>query len=550
MRIDEKVHEAFLEELQQIEKFRAAHIDLYRETPLDSEDPHTKRLIESLAFFSARARVQGVNKVVQIHQRLFRQYFPYLVNPLPSMAMVQLKPSIRYPEKVVLPMGSELAFRTTHQSKAFFQTLDPLTVLPLFQKRFEFDRRGDSGWRCIIEYASTYLSAEEIGSFQFYINHLNSFFSSLAVSFAMQYSLERVKVFYDAANISDEEGKICGVHYGIANEERKVFNHVVEQIRSCLHFPNQELFVTLEVPPSGKKWQTLTFCFDFSGKWPEALKLTGDSFVPFVVPIINLRRGYADPIVHDGFKENYPLLYPEPNHKFEFHTMVNVSEILSIGMKPLSQGILGFDGDVYEVDPFEKEIHFNLPQAFTNPKTISIEALWTQPWFTNYMNDELELQFTEAQVFGLNARLLGSMQPYETTLKDDPNFLIQVLSLKNHNYLNLNELLFILNVMKNLNSSLFDAIPEMIKELRVNERTNHRMMSTVIEYEFILKDWSNQKLELAVLFFKYVHEFLNSWLPNFEVETKVHFTRYKKPLIFKRGSKNELSTLARDFFLS
>lgn len=550
METEDKIYEAFLEELQQIEKFRAAHVELYQETPIDSEDPHTKRLIESLAFFGARARLQGTRKIVQLHQRLFRQYFPYLVNPLPSIGMLQLKPSLRYPEKVNLPMGAELAFKTTYNSKAFFQTLDPLTVFPLFPKRFEFDRRGDSGWRCVIEYASTHISTEEIGSFQLFINHLNSFISSLTVSFAMQYSLESVRVFYDASKINDEDGDLCSIEYGLVNEERKVFNHVLEQIRSFLHFPQQELFITLNVPPSGKRWQTLAFCFDFNGKWPENLRLNSDSFVPFVVPIVNLRQAYADPIIHDGYKENYSMMYPEPIHKFELHTVVNVSEVLSMGMKPMIPGMLGFGGDVYEIDYFEKEIRLDCVDAFKNPKTISIEALWAQPWFTNYMNDELDLQFSEAQVFGLDVKLLGSFQPYETTLKDDPDFLIQILSLKNQNYLSLNEVLFILKIMKNLNRSVFDSIPEMIKELRVNEKINHKLMSTVIEYEFYLKDWSSQKVEVAVLFFKYVHRLLNCWLPNFEIETKVHFTRSKKPLIFKRGSKNELSALARDFFLS
>src|SRR6185369_8072505 len=132
----------------------------------------------------------------------------------------------------------------------------------------------------------------------------------------------------------------------------------------------------------------------------------------------------------------------EPAHKFELHTVVNVSEILSVGMRPLKPGILGFGGGTYEIDYFEKQIMLDVPDAFNDPKTISIEALWTQPWFTNHMNDELELQFAEAQLFGIGVRLLGSIHCYENTLKDDPNFLIHILSLKNQNHLSLNEILF------------------------------------------------------------------------------------------------------------
>lgn len=545
--IDDKVYQAFLEEMQQIEKFRVSNMAMYGETPLDSEDPYTRRLIESLAFFGARARVQGTRKIVQIHQCLFRQYFPYLVNPLPAFAMLQLRPSIKFPEKVHFPVGSEVVFKTANELKATFQTLDPLQVFPLFLKKFEFNRKGGVGWRCSIEFASAHISTEELESFRFYVNHLNSFLSSLSVFYTMQYCLEKVSVFYDKLT---HEGAECAVHFGNNPEERKVFNHVVEQIRSCMHFPQQELFINLKVPPAGKRWQSIIFCFDFSDKWPELLKLTSDSLMPFVAPIVNLKLADADPIIHDGTKDSHPILYPEPTHKYELHTVVNVLEILSSGTRPLTPGILALGGGTYEADYFEKSITFDLPNAFSDPKTVSIAALWTQPWFSNYINDELSLQFSEAEAYGITVRLMGSIHRTESTLEDDPHFLIRILSLKNQNYLSLNEILFIMNTMKNLKHSVFAEIPDCIKELKIQKKANFKQMGTLLEYEFFLKDLGGVKTELVFLFFKYLNELLNCWLANFEVETKVHFPKNKKPLILKRGSKNELSLLARDFFLS
>ncbi len=548
---ENKLYQAYLEEMQQIEKFRSSHAALYGETPIDTEDPYTKRLIESLAFFGARARLQGIQKIVDIHQCLYRQYFPYLINALPAFAMLQLKPSIRYPEKVVLPAGSELIFKTANNLKATFQTLDDLTVFPFFIKSFDFGRKGGEGWHCNIEFTSTHTSTSEVGSFKLYINHLNSFLSSLTVSFAIQSSLERIQVFYDDAKIKNLKGKDCTIQYGYNNQERKVFNHVIEQIRSLLHFPQQELFITLDIPPLEKRWKSFTLSFDFNEKWPESCKLNSESFIPFVVPIVNLKKAYAEPIFDDGTKDSFPLLYPEPIHKFELHTVVNVSEILSVGTRPIIPGLLGIGGGgSYEVDYFKKEIMLDIPNAFNDSKTVSVEALWTQPWFSNYINDELDLQFTEAQTFGINVRLLGSIHRYETTLEDDPNFLIRILSLKNQNRLTTNEILFIMNVMKNLNNSYFDLIPELIKDLKINEKFDQKQMNSLIEYEFFLKDLGGQKWELVLLFFRYLNDLLNCWLASFEVETKVHFPKHKKPLIFRRGTKHELSVLARDLFFS
>ena len=79
---------------------------------------------------------------------------------------------------------------------------------------------------------------------------------------------------------------------------------------------------------------------------------------------------------------------------------------------------------------------------------------------------------------------------------------------------------------------------------------DQKNFTSVIEYEFFLKNWNGQRWELAVLFFKYVNKMLNSWLPHFEIETIVHFPQSKKPLIIKQGKDYELSALARHFFLS
>lgn len=551
MASENKLYQAYLEEMQHIEKFRTSHISMYGEAPVDTDDPYTKRLIESLAFFGARARLQGTEKIVQIHQRLFRQYFPYLINPLPAFGMLQMKPSIRFPEKVVLPIGSELIFKTKNNLKAVFQTLDEITIFPFSIKSFDFVRRGGDGWQFIMEFVSTHINTEEIGNFRLYINHLNSFLSSLSISFALQYALERVHVFYDDEKEKNAKGKDCTIEYGYNSQQRIVFCHVIEQLRSLLHFPQQELFINLQIPPSGKRWKSFTLIFDLNDKWPEFLKLNGESFIPYVVPIINLKKAYAEPILDNGTKDSYPLLHPEPIHKFELHTVLNVSEVLSIGTKPIAPGFLGVQGEgSFEVDYFKNEMILNLPNAFQHPKTVMTEGLWMQSWFSNYINDELDLIFTDVQTLGIQVRLLGSIHRFEKTLDDDPDFLIRLLSLKNQNRLTTNEIIFILNTMKNLNNTYFDSIPHLIKELKINERFNQQQMNSLIEYEFFLKDLEGQRWELVILFFKYVNDLLNCWLSSFEVETKVHFTRNKKPTIFKRGTKNELSILARDFLFS
>ena len=104
--------------------------------------------------------------------------------------------------------------------------------------------------------------------------------------------------------------------------------------------------------------------------------------------------------------------------------------------------------------------------------------------------------------------------------------------------------------MKNLNNSVFEAVIDNIRELKVHQKRDEKSYQFIMEYAFYLKDFGDQKWEIAVLFFRYVHRLLNCWLPNVEIETKVYFSESKKPLILKQGADYELSALARNFFLS
>src|SRR5205814_1917734 len=103
------LYQSYLEELQSLENFKAAHAEHYGHIFQElAEDPYTKHLIDSLAFFTARSRLQGQQKIIHLYERIFRQYFPFLTNPLPAMGMIQCLPSKDLSEKIHCQEGSEL----------------------------------------------------------------------------------------------------------------------------------------------------------------------------------------------------------------------------------------------------------------------------------------------------------------------------------------------------------------------------------------------------------------------------------------------------------
>lgn len=550
MIIDDKLYQAFLQEMEALENFRATHSTLYRETPLELvEDPDTQRLLEALSLFAARARVHGMNKIGQIHQLLFRQYFSFLVNPLPAMGLIQLQPSLRNPEPIAISEETELVCNTYDGKKAYFQTLDSTILSSLFFHRCDFYRRLQGGWRLELTYQSPHITSDELNKMCFYLNHLNSFFGSLRVYFAINRALESVTIHYDENDVKNKMGTLCTYQFG-PSQQRKIFNHPLERIRSYLHFPEQEMFMTIDIPKREKKWQTVTLCFDLNDKWPEGVLLNKDSLALNVLPIVNLRTERAEPIECDGTKDSYPILHSNPTHQFKLHTILSVSEVLQRGMRPLQPGILDARGSSYEIDFFEDQIFLNLPNAFEKPKTISIEALWTQVWFTDYIDQEFKIRFAEEQLGGLKLQLLQQMRSHEVTaVARDPKFLIRILALKNQSKLSLNEVLFLMSSLKNIEHSYFKIVPPLIKNLEVYQQAERIGLGPTICYQFHMKEWDGRGWEIVILFFKNLNNFLNCWLSNFHVETKVFFPYVKTPLTFKGDTPDELSILARNFNL-
>lgn len=550
MFVDDRIYEAYLEEMAALENFRASHTTLYRDTPLESlEDPDTLRLVETLAFFSARSRTQGMRKIAHIHQLLFQQYFSYLVNPLPSMGLLELKPSLKIPERVHLPAGTEVIAQTHDGRKATFQTMDALTVTPLFCNHFACFKKIQGGWRIDLRFQSPHVQNEDLKEISFYINHLNNFFGSLRAYFSLCRCIESVEVFYDESDLSNKTGIACSYSFN-KPESHRIFNHPLEKIRSELHFPEKDMFLTVQIPPHTKKWQTIAFSIQLSSKWPDQLKPTENFLVPFVVPIVNLKMAKGEPIHCDGTKDDYPILYPNPVDRFSLHSLLGVYEIVPGGMRPLKPGFLDKEGATYEVELVEQKISLDFPKAFQNPRKVSIDALWTQLWFTDYIDQEFKIYLSEKYVSGLSSHLLQRMREHEIALAvKDPKFLLRLLSLKNQTHLNISEILFLMNSLKNIDHSYFRFVPSLILNLKVTQQLDRTGMGPTIRYEFQLKEWDGRNWEIVVLFFKNFNRFLNDWLSNFHVETAVFFPYAKTPLIFIGGRDNELPILARDFFL-
>lgn len=553
MYFDDAIYQEYLAELQALKQFRQTHAGYYRDTPLDKlEDPDAERLLEALALFSSRTRLHAEKAVASTHERIFRQLFSYLLTPLPAMALIQISSNGR-PGPVVIPQGSEVYIDVHSGSekgrrRATFSTLKEVHLLPLSIVGCSSERLKDDSTQVKLRFSSEPLSIGGVNELTLHISHLSDYAASATVFSMLARCLRSLRAHFDGEG---GEGGVCEL-IPSPSPPGNFFTHPVEQIRSHLHLPSQELYFRIALPHRKKKWKSLSLTFDLNSRWPRGLSLTEDSFALFVVPVANLKRSHADVIHFDARREKYPILYPDPSDSFELYKVTQVSNLLPEGSVPLKPGILGPESFSYEVDSTGgNSLRLQIPDAQMNTKRVGVEAIWTQPWFSDQLIEEISISFAKEHASNLNLSVLGSIVAHEKSFAEErPDLLLKLLALKNQSHLGKDDLLVLWLFLKNLDRGVFKSIPSLIIDVISDQRVDQVGVALGIEYIFLLKEVDEQNFVSVILFFRYIHIFLTGWLSNFQVQTKVEISGREVPVVFKGEGNYELDAMARDIAYS
>lgn len=553
MRLSEELYQKYLEELQELESFKLSHTEGYFGLLKEvMEDPHTKHIVESLAFFIARSHLHGEQTILNLYRRLFRQYFPYLWSPLPSTGFIQLLPTRNLAKAVTCKEGTEIQLQTADGRHGHFQTMRSMRILPIRKSKCLFDVSKNGRASFSIKFSAMTQLKEEIGTFRLMINCLNYFPSSWSLSIALRQHLKRIYIRYDEAETSED---FCKATFGNIPASH-LFSHPMEQLRSLMNFPEQELFLDIEVPPHGEKWQSFTLSFDLGNHWPETLPLSEESFHPFVLPIINLHRKNAELIRCDGTADSYPILYPDPKKQFTLHSFLGIYALKNHKPIPLKPNFISDSDESYEIEPIfsrdrppEYRLYLELREFLGKSQLISIDALWYQPWFDK-LDQDVKAILVNQLLQELDLRVIGNMtSPEDVTSSYGIDHLTRLLSLKNQTHIELNDLLFLMNTLKINRNTYFKDIPKHIQDLKVSLRYGSLTTSVAHEYSFLLEKLDDKNQDLVLLYFRNVKKFLDLWLPNIEVEVTINAPNFKMPITIKEGSSDETSTLVRNLYL-
>jgi type VI secretion system protein ImpG len=102
--------------------------------PTRCEDPHVERLLEGLAFLTARVHKRIDDDLPELAQALLDVVHPNATRPLPSMALVQLLPDVEQAQLAggyTVPVGSPLYLRASGGVTCRFRTTAPTALWPI-----------------------------------------------------------------------------------------------------------------------------------------------------------------------------------------------------------------------------------------------------------------------------------------------------------------------------------------------------------------------------------------------------------------------------------
>lgn len=474
---DEKLYRDFLEEMSALENFRMAFASEHPNVMLDREDPDVRRLMETVAFFAARARRAGRSSLDALHRRMVRQFLPYLLAPAPAIGLIQAVPTGKFVEPVTLPRGTEFGIAPSSDRVALFQTLRDLRILPVSLGRVDLLLREQGGYRLLVPVTAAFARNDDIGPLTLHVNYLGDFRASLRVVAALRRHLLKAQVSFEARVDESTDGAPCAVKFGFADTDA-AWSHPIERERMHFHCPAAtDLFVTVEVPPPPRNWTQFTLCLDLDPGWPRNLRLTAEMLSLFATPVVNLQHATAQPIVHDGTKEQWPIRHPSPGARFELHSVRGVYRADADGLVPLRPGVLASGFGVYEIDEDPRlpggraaMLGLRLPEAFAAPWTIAVDGLWLQPWFSEVSRQKLRIIPYRLTLPGVDWETVGDLVPHrESGGEEGMGTFVQVLGLQHKSLLDQDDLLALLGVLGTVWTGPYGALRDLMAGVAVRE---------------------------------------------------------------------------------
>jgi type VI secretion system protein ImpG len=460
---DKDLETVFLDEMQALERFRIAYMGAHPNVPLHRDDPDVARMIEALAFFSARARRAASTRLDDALLRLFRATFDELLRPMPPACLVKAVPNSRFVEVAELSSETDVLLRLPADNplandKLYrFTTLRPMRLLPAELEAVDNLRRGPLGTRIALRFESRFPRSEPLGRIAIHVSHLGDFASSATLMHALKTHIVGVSVVVDQRATADSFGVPCTYHFGeptLDDPRGEAIPNALERERLFFRFPQQANFLEIEVPPHVREWKRFAICIDVGPKWPSSLRLSAEMLHLGVVAAVNRTHDFAVMLEEDGTTVRHPVAAQSTTDGLRPQAVLSVNRVTDIGFEPLEHGSLrGARGGWEAISTGTLKdrrayVEVALPGTFEEPQQLAVDALWFQPEVNDVDVLALVASLASRYVEGIDWGLLGTLTKASASVFErDRESVLRLLAMRQEAELRTEDLRFLLEAL-------------------------------------------------------------------------------------------------------
>ncbi|MCK6545278.1 type VI secretion system baseplate subunit TssF [Myxococcota bacterium] len=539
----EAIYKLFLEDLDALHRFEGDRAALGLTRP-PSDDPDVERLLEALAFFSARTRASAATATYSAVARMAAGTLDYLFDPMPAAAMIRADATGRVPEAMELRRGT--VFRLQYSDGAPSSApslpgggshgvagfLSATTSTPVLPVHLEHAALQEVRRKLALELTlSATVPQRTPRELVFHVRRLGNYRSSLELQVALEQHVRRAT----AGVTGGAQEVVCQVSFGqpapaTARDEGDPRNPF-ERIRSFFHFPEQDLFLRVLVPALAKPWTKLTVQLELDDTWPEDLTVSAEMLLTSVVPAVNLWSDLAAPLVYDGTKDLHRIIGRTVVDELE---PINVRGVYraDAGMSPLLPFTLGSRDEGWELvrslDDSTPMLRVRVPAAFSKPAKLSIDAVWSQPSLWRRVTGQPRISLQTQRLQGVNYGLVGAVRrPQPSPLAANPSRGLDLLALRAQRDLDLHAISGMLKILGASGDSAYRGCPALIESIQVRDVAAPGAGGSDLlrVYDVALSQPSADDAPLLLRFGERIRDLIEAWSEGLvEVDVTTHRT--------------------------
>lgn len=513
----------FLAELAALDAFAAAREE-ERGLPLGREDPDVRRLLEALAFFSARTRAAAAEGMREAIRRMANAVLDELVTPMPAAAMLQVTTDDRMVDPVTLPRGTLVRAALPDGRAAIFAIERTLRILPLRGVEKATIREG-TGKRWLEIRICARAPLREVFEIDLFVRRLSDYRASLALLDALEQHVTRATAVFDPDERGEDAREMpAALRFGapppsLVDDELEV--GPLGRTRAFFHSPERDLFLCVRLPSPGAPFRAVVLKLELDDGFPDDIVPTRENFIPFVVPMVNRWAEPADPILCDGTRDAYSIrIAAGPLDEVRLTSVRAVYEVGDKGLMPILPASLARGGDAWEVEGVEDgapRLLVKLAGAFTKPRKISVDGLWSQPGLWGTAPGHSQLALRQRHLAGVGLRLLGELRgPGPSPLAANPERVLDILARRSRPIASARDLTGLLEILGASGQSLYRDMPALIASLNVREAPDTSRAGGGIKqvYSIGLAPRPPEDAPLLRAFSRQVAAVLDAWVDN------------------------------------